>query len=41
MLCLWLTHAVTSPIAMIKRVILAAGAFLARNQEAPWTRYSH
>lgn len=41
MLCLWFAHAVTSPIATIARVALAIGAFLDRNQEAPWTRYSH
>lgn len=41
MLCLWFAHAVTSPIAAIKRVIPAIGAFLDRNQEVPWTRYSH
>ncbi len=38
MVCLWVTHAVTTPIAAM---IAAVGDFLDRNQETLWNRYFH
>jgi hypothetical protein len=41
MLSLWLAHVLTSPIAVATNTARAIGAFLDRNQEAPWNRYCH
>ena len=41
MLCLWLIHAVTSPIAAMQGLARAIRLSLARNEEVQWNRFYH